>query len=102
MADENTGNGKPEENRRLSSWEPPAGDGKFSTLDKLFRSQRTRNVLIAVFDIMIILVAFLLGHNSAYWTNNQIEKYCGEYKNKSIYSYGNLTNFSLPNVYQCK
>jgi hypothetical protein len=42
-------------------------------------SMRFRNMLLGILNMMLILGVFLLGHNSAYWTNTEIEKYCMNY-----------------------
>ena len=45
-------------------------------LDMFTDDQRLKNVLMGIFNMLLILGIYFLGHNSAVWTNEQIEQYC--------------------------
>jgi len=45
-------------------------------LDMFTQSDRLKNVLLGIINMLLLLGIFLLGHNSAIWTNEQIQTYC--------------------------
>ena len=40
---------------------------------------RLQNILIAIFDMLLFLGVYFLGMNTAYWTNQEVKKYCENY-----------------------
>lgn len=42
-------------------------------------SERTKNILLGILNMMLILGVFFLGFNAAGWTSAQVEEYCHEY-----------------------
>ena len=82
-------------------------DNRFRFLNRI-GSPRVRNVLIAMFDMFLILCIFFLGFYAANETNKQIERYCFQYcmlpKNQTPTDYWgtNITditsNITIPNI----
>ena len=64
-------------------------------LDKI-GDPRVRNILIALFDMLLFLLVFFLGMFAVYQTNLQVKEYCINYNmlphNQTDWNKVNLTN----------
>ena len=73
----------------------------------LIESERTKNILLGIFNVLLLLAVYFLGMYSAHETNKQIEKYmqvyCTMIPNNGFYpngtpKYGNVTPNITPNI----
>jgi hypothetical protein len=42
-------------------------------------SQRFKNILLGVFNMLLLIGVFFLGFDASHWTNDQIKQYCINY-----------------------